>query len=307
MRNDPTDARGTTYDDRAHGAYDPDDVRAPAWEDAVAAAAPGALVAPDAPLASDDVTGNLRRYARWQWRDFWERRGFWMAGAALLGVWWLAYVVANSRGARGPMSPEEARDTAVVMFTFGGLMASLLGTGGLVARERERGLQRFLFAKPVRIARYYLQGLAVNSVGSAVVIAGAVLLAALVLPAGLPVLTVIGAALAAYAVGSGVTFLLSTLLRYDAALAFGWVMAGIPVTVLARQGGPWPWMKSLAEPLQWFFPQGWVVGAVDAVFGRTPTGATASFVALAALVAVLYGLLCAAAGAAVLRRRSIST
>lgn len=294
--------RETTYDDRY------DDVRAPQWEEAVAAsAAAGALVPDDAPLAPDDVTGNLRRYAHWQWRDFWQRRGFWMTAAALFGVWWLAYVVTNARGARGPMSSEEARDTALAMFTFGGLMASLLGTGGLVARERERGLQRFLFAKPVRIMRYYLQGLAVNGVGSALVIAAAVLLAALVMPAGLPVLLVLGAALAAYTVGSGVTFLVSTLLRYDAALAFVWIMAGFPVTVLAHQSGPWPWMQPVAESLQWLFPQGWVVGAAQAVFGPIPDGPTTALVTFGALVAVLYGLLCTAAGVAVLRRRSIST
>nr|MDQ6926427.1 hypothetical protein [Candidatus Eremiobacteraeota bacterium] len=88
--------RETTYSD-------PDDVRGPLWEDAVAASVEhGALVRPDdgdlafdgdeVPLASDDVTGNLWRYARWQWRDYWQRRGAWLALCALLGVWLLTYL-----------------------------------------------------------------------------------------------------------------------------------------------------------------------------------------------------------------------
>lgn len=282
----------TVYDDRA------DDVRAPQWEEAVAASA---LVPAAAPLAPDDVAGNLRRYARWQWQDFWQRRGFWMAGAALFGVWWLVYLATAARPGRPPMPPDGVRDMTTAMFTLGGLLASLLGTGGLVARERERGLQRFLFAKPVRIVRYYLQGLAVNGVGSALVLAGAVLLASLMLPASIPLLLVLGAALSAYALGSGVTFLFSTLVRYDAGLAIGWLLAGFPVVVFAQQGRWW------AQGLQWLFPQGWAVGAVQAVLRPTPNGPSAALVIIASLVAAVYGLLCAAAGAAVLRRRSIST
>lgn len=292
--------RNPTYDDR----YDDPaaDVRAPQWEEAVAASvAAGALVPTDAPLAPGDVSGNLRRYARWQWRDFWQRRGFWLAGAALFGVWWLAYLATLERPGRPPVPPQNVRDMTTVMFAVGGVLAALLGTGGLVARERERGLQRFLFAKPVRIVRYYLQGLAINGIGSSLVIAGAVLLASLVLPVSVPVLTVLGAALAAYVLGSGLTFLLSTLLRYDAPLAFGWLLAGFPVTVLAQQG--WRW----AQPLQWLFPQGWAVGAVQTVFQSTPQEPTAAVVMVAALIAVVYGLICAAAGVAVLRRRAIST
>jgi hypothetical protein len=171
----------TAYDERT------DDVRAPQWEEAVAASVSAGTLVPtgesadDAPLATDHVTGNLRRYVRWQWRDFWQRRGFWMAGAALFGVWFLTWVTAHAGPNNGPMPPDAVTALAHAAFAIGGGLAGLLGTGGLVARERERGLQRFLFAKPVHIVRYYLQGLAVNGVGSLLVLLGAVLLAALVL------------------------------------------------------------------------------------------------------------------------------
>ena len=92
--NESREFPDTTYDDRPYKdrSYSPaDDVRAPAWEEAVEAAAVPVPVTADAPLAPAAVTGNLRRYARWQWRDFWQRRGFWLAGAALFGVWMLVH------------------------------------------------------------------------------------------------------------------------------------------------------------------------------------------------------------------------
>jgi hypothetical protein len=255
-----SDFRSTTYDTRLDDA---DDVRAPQWEEAAAA---GALVLPEAPLAADDVTGNLARYARWQWRDFWQRRGFWLAGAALFGVWLLVYIATYPQPGRGPMPAEEVANMAQLMFAAGGALAGLLGTGGLVARERERGLQRFLFAKPVRILRYYRQGLAINGVGSLIVIAGAVALAALALPVALPVLSILALAAAAYVLTSGVVFLASTLIRFDVPLAAGWLLAGFPVAVVAQNMGWW-W----ARTLQWLFPQGWVINAVLTAFHPSRT------------------------------------
>ncbi len=318
-----SDYRSTTFpgDDRAYdgSAYDPaDDVRAPAWEDAAAAAAaaPAAIVPGDVPLAPEAVDGNLRRYARWQWRDFWQRRGFWLAGAALFGVWFLVRVALADRWvgnpAEGPLvrrppSPDEVLGLSHLMFAAGGALAGALGVGGLVARERERGLQRFLFAKPVGIVRYYLQAFAINGVGSLAVVLGAVLLAAATAGSAISVATVFGAAAAAYVLSGGITFLLSTLIRYDAAVALAWLFAGFPVVAFAQNGFWW------AQPLQWLFPHGPAFAAFTSVVPRnvgSPSGAMEQLVmglVLVALVAVAYGAACVAAGVAVLRRRSIST
>lgn len=294
--------RETTYDDRL------DDVRAPQWEEAVAAsAAAGAIVPADAPpLASDDVTNNLRRYARWQWRDYWQRRGFWLAGAALFGVWLLTRMAAVGGPHNGPMQAVNVTLLAHALFALGGGVAGLVGVGGVVARERERGLQRFLFAKPVGIARYYLQGLVVHGVGSLLVLLGAVLLAALVLAPVVPALTVFGAAAAGYVLASGVTFLASTLLRFDAALAGGWLLAGFPVVAFAENGYWW------AQALRWLFPQGWMLAIGKVWLPQGPAGPVitpevAIVLALCALVAVVYGAAAYVAGVAVLRRRSIQT
>jgi hypothetical protein len=312
-----SDARRTTYDDPSYHdrPYDlADDVRAPSWEDAVAA--PGGALVPGlvpeaAPLAPDAVDGNLRRYARWQWRDFWQRRGFWMAGAALLGVWFLVRVALADRlrmvgGVQGwqPPSREEVLGISHGLFAMGGVMAALLGVGGLVARERERGLQRFLFAKPVNLVQYYLQGFAINGVGSLAVIFGAVVLAAFTAGLGIPVATVFLGAAATYLLTAGVTFLLSTLIRLDAPVAFGWLMAGFPMVAFAENGRWW------AQALQWLFPQGPALALAKAVmpFRSNPSEAELRLgIGLAMLVAVAYGVACVAAGVAVLRRRSIST
>lgn len=291
---------------------DADDVRSPRWEEAVAAAAARGGVVPagaerdDAePGEPDDAAaGNLRRYARWQWRDFWQRRGAWLGLGALLGVWLLTYLAwhgGGPSGMRGPMPAENVKGMAHVFFMLGGAMAALLGVGGIVSRERERGLQRFMFAKPVRPLRYYLQAFAVNSAGALLVVAGAVLLAALLLGPLVPVGTVLGVAVGAYLLTAGVTFLASTLIRFDAPVAAVWLLAGFPV--LAASENHW----ALARALVWLFPQGPAAAAVKAAGLTNGPGDPLVFGALVVLVGVLYGLLAFAGGVAVLRRRAIST
>ena len=310
------EARGARAYPEFPAAYDDarDDVRAPAWEEAAAAAL---TVAPadgdDEPLAPDQVAGNLRRYARWQWRDFWQRRGFWMAAAALFCVWLLVqYILADRvRAAPGggfaryPLQPDEVFGISHAAFAVGGVLAGLLGAGGIVSREREHGLQRFLFAKPVNVLRYYLQAFAVNGVGSLLVVLGAVLLAAVAAPQALSVATLFLVAAAGYLVASGATFLVSTVWRFDAPVAGAYLLAGFPVVGLAENGFWW------ARALQWLFPHAPALAVAKAVVPFGTNGPAEALLPalflLAALVAALWGAACVAAGTVVLRRRSIST
>ncbi|HEY0779494.1 MAG TPA: ABC transporter permease [Gemmatirosa sp.] len=294
---------------------DADDVRSPLWGEALAhgalvpAEADEELTPDDEPLAPDDVDGNLRRYARWQWRDFWRNRGSWLGLGALLGVWLLVYLAWHGGRVTGPggvissapMPAENVRGMAHVMFILGGALAGLVGVGGLVSRERERGLQRFLFAKPVRPVRYYLQAFAINSVGALLVVTGAVLVAGLLLGSLAPVGTVLGVAVGAYLLTAGVTFLASTLIRFDAPVAAAWMLAGFPMAVASENH--WP----IARILVWLFPQGPAVALVKAFGAGRGSGNVVVLGALVVLVAVLYGLLALGGGVAVLRRRAIST
>lgn len=294
---------------------DVDDVRSPRWAEAVAASlTPGALVpaggdgeADDEPLAGGDVDGNLWRYARWQWRDFWRTRGLWTAVGALLGLWLMTYLASHAGRSdvvgsfqRGPMRPENISSMAHVFFTLGGALAAVLGIGGLVSRERERGLQRFLFAKPVRPLRYYLQLFGVNTLGSLLVLTGAVLLAGLLIGSAVPIGTVLAVAVGAYLLTAGVTFFVSTLVRFDAPIAAAWLMAGFPVVVAAENGLPG------ARALSWLFPQGPAVAAAKAIEAGRP-GAITLAGAVVILIAILYGLVAFAGGMVVLRRRPVST
>ena len=298
---------------------DPDDVRGPLWEEAVAAgAAQGAVVpvgaedAADAePIAPEGAPG-LRRYARWQWRDFWRRRGGWMAGGALLGVWLLVYIAhfqLHRGGATGtvltqPMAEENVRGMAHVFYTLGGAVAALLGVGGMVSRERERGLQRFLFAKPVQPLAYYLQAFAINSVGSLLVLLGAVLLGTAFLGAAVPVGTVFAVGAGAYLLTAGLTFLASTLIRFDAPIAAAWLLTGFPLVAGGANG------IAGARALSWLFPQAPALALVNALGLMQDRGPPSRIVltgAVVILVCVAYGLLAFLGGVAVLRRRSIST
>lgn len=301
--------------DVGRGAAYADDVRSPHWEDALAAGAlvpeegDGELTDDGESLAPDDVDGSLRRYARWQWRDFWRNRGSWLGVGALLGVWLLVYLAWHAGRVMGPggvvasapMPAENVRGMAHVLFSLGGALAGLVGVGGLVSRERERGLQRFLFAKPVRPVRYYLQAFAINSVGALLVVSGAVLLAGLLLGSMAPVGTVLGVAVGAYLLTAGVTFLASTLIRFDVPVAAAWLLAGFPMTVASESH--WPF----ARVFVWLFPQGPAVALVKAFGAGRGPGDIVLFGALVVLVAVLYGLLAFAGGIAVLRRRAITT
>jgi hypothetical protein len=114
-----------------------------------------------------------------------------MAAAALFSVWVLVHWVLADRlqtpgrpGARRSGGQGGGAGAVARRLRRGRGARGAARRGRLVSRERERGLQRFLFAKPVNIVRYYLQAFAINSVGSLIVLAGAVLLAAATAPPG---------------------------------------------------------------------------------------------------------------------------
>ncbi|GJG85601.1 hypothetical protein tb265_07820 [Gemmatimonadetes bacterium T265] len=309
--------------DARRNETDADDVRSPGWEEAVAARARrGELTRADGdaaePLAEDDdSTGILGRYARWQWRDFWQRRGGWLTLGALLGVSLLVVLARLALGTNGQVGGPviAAQNAAIVraqvaglattLLTLGGAAAALIGVGGLVSRERERGLQRFLFAKPVRPVRYYLQAFAINSGGALLVFAGAVLLTAAILGSVVPVASILVTGFSAYVLTAGVTFLASTLIRFDAPVAAAWLLAGFPVYALGEVGLPG------ARVLAWLFPQGPAAALARWATGLGPAaqavGTLGLGTVLVAALVVAYGLLALAGGVAVLRRRPIST
>ena len=308
-RTAPTRVHDGAYDDVRH-ALDP--AFGPAHDPAVVAlreaialaepARPSALAHDDLPL--DATEAPLRRYLRWQLRDFVAQRAVFLVPLALLGLYvgWELLRFARLREFSELQDPAAVQGGFMTVAHAATAMFVALGTAisafGIVARERERGLQRFLFAKPVGVLPYYLQKLGVAFVGTLAVTALACVGAALLFPFALPAASLAMLALSLAAMLTGTIFLVSTLVRFDAPIALFLAALNVPLWVLSLAAPPWRALEAVAQ-LHWVLPPAHLVGAFIDPGSQLPTAAVA-----AALMAG-YGLVCVLAGLLVLRRRSI--
>ena len=249
----------------------------------------------------------LRRYLKYQLRDFVQQRAVWLLALGLLGLYffWDNYDPAQAaermrRAPGGGATPVPEAETfrGIVLGVMSGfaMLSSVFAVHGIVSAERERGLQRFLFAKPVARIPYYLQKLAVAFVGTMLLSLIVVTLAGAVFARAVPVEQVLMIATALFASVGGLTFLLSTLVRFDGGLALVGTLGVIPLRELSQRPDGWAALgalRYLLPPIERLGP------LVDPVVNGDPLRAM--------LWAVGYGAVCVAAGIAVLRRRSILT
>jgi hypothetical protein len=249
----------------------------------------------------------LRRYLRWKVRDFLRYRAAFLVPLALLAVWIFHHnyhpeLVEATLAGRGPRGIEGMRTEggvfrmiSLVLGLVAGVGGSLLATAGIVSRERDGGQQRFLFAKPVRLTSYYLQSLAVSGVGTMALVAFLQVAIAAAFGRSVPIgQALLGSAAGFVAVG-GLTFLMSTLIRFDFAVAGLLSVLTLLLHAAAEEGKWWAVMTAwLLPPLHHF----------EAFFEGSRNGGTAGI--LRAILELLgYGGVYIAAGIAVLRRRSI--
>lgn len=112
--------------------------------------------------------GRLGGYALWQLRDY--AMGPLVATALLVVVisvfpmWMIAHV---ARGA-GASPADVGRQIPQLFDTMIGFIATLgpiIGVAGMVSSDRQPGLSRFLFSKPVSVSAYYLQAWLVRGAG----------------------------------------------------------------------------------------------------------------------------------------------
>lgn len=261
-----------------------------------------ALAELDPPAEEETYSPQLVRYARWQARDFLKHRAPILFALSVVGLWILRYnydptwiARAQARGQQiGVTEPEYFRGLVTAGAMMLGGFGSLISAFGIVSREREGGHQRFLFAKPVRVVWYYLQSFVVNGIGLVATAAAVLALTSLVFLRPVPMIEpLLGIGTAYVAIGS-LTFLLSTLVRFDFALAL--VLAGIsfPLRGMARDGHWWAiltsWLLPPLEKLSAFGPE---------QMGHRPP------MLEAILSLATYGAAYIAAGVAVLKRRSI--
>ena len=249
----------------------------------------------------------LARYLRWKVRDFLRYRAAFLVPIALLAVWIfhhnynpeLVAATVGNPGDRefGGIRTEGGvfRFISLVLGLVAGVGGSLLATAGIISREREGGQQRFLFAKPVKLTAYYLQSLAVSGVGTIALVAFLEVVIAAVFGRTVPIgLALLGSSAGFVAVG-GLTFLLSTLIRFDFAVAGLLSVLSLLLHAAAEQGKWWgvatAWLLPPLHKFEAFYP-GSARGG--------PGGIAGAIVQL-----TVYGAVYIAAGVAVLRKRSI--
>jgi hypothetical protein len=260
-----------------------------------------ALATTEPPIDEPREPG-LARYLKFQIRDFVRHRATIMLPLALL-VLWIFHHNFEPMLAQRALRYGRSIDAATAARWFhdmalgGGLLlggaGSIVSVGGIVSRDREGGYQKFLFAKPVRMTRYYLQAFAVNGVGLLALGLVTLLLTSAAFLRPVPIAEVMtGAALTYVAVG-GLTFLLSTLVRFDAAAAAVLAVLSFPLAAAANEGRWW------AVLTHWLLPPLDRLQALDTTASHRPP------LLQAAVSLVLYGATYVAAGLAVLRKRSI--
>ena len=181
--------------------------------------------------------GGLGRYARWQLKDFFTQKAPILGVLAILLMYPLVAGFFNVSPRMEDFAREMQDKWLYIMTGILTPLGTLIATRGIVAEDRQQGYHRFLFAKPVKLARYYAQQFAVNFVGIMSVITAVALLYSLVI-APVPLLPALVPAAVFFVLFGGVTFLFSTLSRLD----WVWTLGAVAVTT---------WTMYLVEEKHW--------------------------------------------------------
>jgi hypothetical protein len=157
------------------------------------------------------VSGNLRRYAVWQFRDFIRDRGI-----ALLLVGFLVgfTIIGPFRAMGGTMDDRMAMRILAATLSQVAFIAAFIALNGMVSNDRKLGYYRFLFSKPVSIPAYYAQLFAIYLLGFLVVCATLLGIFAIAARPVSPWGPLAFCALVFLSFG-GIAFLVSSLFRYD--------------------------------------------------------------------------------------------
>ena len=183
--------------------------------------------------------GGLGRYARWQLKDFLTQKAPILGVLAILLMYPLVAGFFNVSPQFENFAREMKDKWLYVMTGILTPLGTLLATRGIVAEDRQQGYHRFLFAKPVRLMRYYAQQFAVNFAGVMSVIAAVAVLYSLVI-APVSLLPALVPAAVFFVLFGGVTFLFSTLSRLD----WVWTLGSVAATA---------WTMYLVDQKHWTF------------------------------------------------------
>ena len=245
------------------------------------------------------MRGRMGRYALWQVRDFMMGRGAaFVIIAVLLGV--TSYLGLKSNGDAWKLSPAAAmmsRQALAGPINFLSFIGIVIACNALVSADRAQGYFRFLFAKPVHLVQYYSQLWLLHGV---CVLALAAVLTWLwgVFEVPVPIARVVAMFAIAYVLIGGVTFVLSTIMRYDWLITIMlWTLAQLIAAPFMLAGRPnvKAVISAILPPQEHYAA---VQKALASATGEIPT---------ADLVWVLgYGVACVVVGLVILRKRPMA-
>ena len=189
----------------------------------------------------------LGRYARWQLRDFLTQKAPIVGILAMLLMYPIVAGTFDVSPTLRDFAQEMREKWIYVMIGILTPLGTLAATRGIVAEDRQQGYHRFLFAKPIRLVRYYAQLFAVNFAGLMAVLTTVALLYSLVV-APVALLPALVPAAVFFVLFGGVTFLFSTVSRYDWVWTLGTIAASAWTRLLIERQ-EWSFLKPLAAVL----------------------------------------------------------
>jgi ABC-type transport system involved in multi-copper enzyme maturation permease subunit len=234
------------------------------------------------------MRSNLARYSLWQARDFLRERGF----ALLLVGFLIGFTVVGPVKAMGrPIDAQLGKSLLNAVVSQVAFILAFIALNGIVSTDRKNGYYRFLFSKPVSIPAFYAQLFVIYFIGfvaMCAVLLGAFAVFAHPVPWVAPLMF---CALVFASLG-GISFLISSLFRYDWPILAAVFLGSILVHSLWRDREGWRRMLlSITPPL-------------DRLPGTLSDMVNTGTVNTQDLLWLLgYSAICFAAGLFVLRRR----
>jgi hypothetical protein len=194
--------------------------------------------------------GRLGAYAWWQLRDYMTGPGIGtLVIVSLVSVAPIFAMLQAMRGRAEGMPADELVGPLFLAFVqFIALVGPVVAVGGMVSSDRQPGLTRFLFAKPISVPLYYLQMWGLRGTGLLVITAA---LSLLVHRFAAPVAwwpAVLGVAITWVLLG-GVGVLLSTLVPRDSIYLIGLYAVTTLLDQFSRIAPQWRWVEPVLSVL----------------------------------------------------------
>ncbi len=157
------------------------------------------------------MSGNLRRYALWQFRDFGRDRAI---ALMIIGLALGFTFVSPVKMMRVQITEASAKQLIMVSLQQIVFLSAFVTLNGIISNDRKQGYYRFLFSKPVSIPAYYAQQFAIYFVGFMAVMAVLLGIFALTIYPISPVAPLTFCAIVFLSLG-GIAFFISSLFRFD--------------------------------------------------------------------------------------------